>query len=119
MEDKIKSFYDLRVWHKGIEVVEEAYKLTAGFPEEERYGLSSQMRRAAISIPSNIAEGFKRRFAREQKQFLSIALGSCAELETQLVIAKELSYLGQDDLLVINEMLNHVCAMLVNMYKRI
>jgi len=73
----------LRMWQKGIEIVKDIYMLTSKFPKEEIYGLTAQMRRSAISIPSNIAEGFKRSFPKEYKQFLHISLGSAAELETQ------------------------------------
>ena len=83
MTEKIKNFQDLRIWQIGIEVVKDIYILTKKFPKEELYGLISQMRRSAISIPSNIAEGFRRYHNKEYKQFLYIALGSCAELETQ------------------------------------
>jgi len=116
---KIQTFRDLRVWQKGIELVKEVYKLTNSFPREERYGLSSQMRRASISVPSNIAEGFRRRFSKEQKQFLNIALGSSAELETQTIIARELGYLDENKEQVLMEMLDHICGMLVNMSKKL
>lgn len=119
MEHAIRSFRDLRVWQKGIGLVKEVYKITQDFPSVEMYGLSSQMRRASVSIPSNIAEGFRRRFSREQKQFLNIALGSCAELETQIVIAKELSFLDGNKEQVLMQNLNHICGMLVNMAKRL
>ena len=117
MENKIVTFRDLRMWQKGINLVKEVYKMAADFPKEERYGLSSQMKRAAISIPSNIAEGFRRRYAKEHKQFLSIALGSCAELETQLVIAMELGFTNGN--LVIEELLDHISRMIVNLDKKI
>ena len=119
MESKIKTFKDLRVWQKGIDLVKEIYKTTKTFPAEERYMLSSQMQRASISIPSNIAEGFRRRYAKEHKQFLSIALGSCAELETQVIIAKELTYIDnvREEALVI--LINHICGMLVNLDKKL
>lgn len=78
---------------KGIEIVKDIYETTKCFPKEEMYGLTTQMRRYAISIPSNIAEGFKRYHAKEYKQFLYIALGSVAELETQIFIAKEIGLL--------------------------
>ncbi|GAF73329.1 unnamed protein product, partial [marine sediment metagenome] len=81
MTEKIKNFQDLRIWQKGIEVLKDIYILTKKFPKEELYGLTSQMRRSAVSIPSNIAEGFRRYHNKEYKQFLYIALGSCAELE--------------------------------------
>ena len=82
MEEKINSFKDLRIWQKGMEIVTDIYTLTKKFPKEELFSLTSQLRRSAISIPSNIAEGFKRFHNKEYKQFLFITLGSCAELET-------------------------------------
>lgn len=119
MEEKIKTFKDLKVWQKGIELVKEIYKITNGFPREERYGLTSQLRRAAISVPSNIAEGFRRRYGKEHKQFLSIALGSCAELETQVVIGKELGYISKEAEDNLFNLLNYICAMIVNLSKKI
>lgn len=86
----LKSFKKLIVWQKSIELVEEIYILTKDFPKEETYGLSSQMRRASVSIPSNIAEGQRRKDVPESLQFLRIADASSAELETQLIIAKKL-----------------------------
>jgi len=119
MEEKIKTFRDLRVWQKGIDLVKNIYKITRDFPKEEQYGLTSQLRRAAISIPSNIAEGFRRRSGKEHKQFLNIALGSCAEIETQLVISKELSYINDHIETELMETLNHICGMIVNLVKKI
>ncbi|MEW6074705.1 MAG: four helix bundle protein [Candidatus Omnitrophota bacterium] len=119
MEEKIRTFKDLKVWQKGMALTKEIYKTTKLFPLDERYGLSSQMRRAAVSIPSNIAEGFRRRYAKEHKQFLILALGSCAELETQLEISKELGYLDKETLLPIADLVDHICAMIVNMSKKI
>ena len=86
----LKSYKELVVWQRSIELVEEVYKLTNQLPKEELYGLSSQMRRAAISIPSNIAEGSRRKALPEYLQFLRIADASSAELETQIVISKKL-----------------------------
>ena len=83
---------NLVVWEKGILLCKEVYSLTHSFPESERFGLTSQMRRAAVSIPSNIAEGRARKTTKDYVHFLHIAYGSKAELETQLVIAKELSF---------------------------
>jgi len=119
MEDKIRTFRDLRVWQKGIEMVKEVYKITKDFPKEEQYGLSSQMKRSAVSIPSNIAEGFRRRYGKEHKQFLNIALGSCAELETHIVIAKELNYFDGNKEKILMELLDHICGMIVNLDKKI
>ena len=86
----LKSYKDLIVWQKSIKLVKEIYILTGNFPQNETYGLSSQMKRAAISIPSNIAEGYSRKNLKEYLQFLRVAYGSGAELETQLIIAKDL-----------------------------
>ena len=89
----VKTRRDLDVWKNGIELVKRIYVLTSNFPKEEIYTLTSQIRRSAISIPSNIAEGAARNSKKEFLQFLYIALGSAAELETQLILAKELSYM--------------------------
>ncbi|MBN1975621.1 MAG: four helix bundle protein [Sedimentisphaerales bacterium] len=90
---KIKSFRDLKIWQRGIQLVEEIYSLSKSFPKEEIYGLQSQIRRSAVSIPSNIAEGFARLHNKEYRNFLYIALGSCAELTTQIIIAARLNYI--------------------------
>ena len=86
---KIESYKQLIVWQKSIELVKDIYSSTNKLPKSEIYGLSSQMRRAAISIPSNIAEGYRRKNRGEYIQFLAIASGSGGELETQLIIASE------------------------------
>ena len=86
------SYKNLKVWQKSMDLVEEMYKLTSKFPKEELFGLTSQMRRSTIAIPSNIAEGQRRNHLKEYIQFLYIAKGSGAELETQLLIAKRLSF---------------------------
>ena len=90
---EIKSFRDLMVWQKAMELVEECYRITTNLPRNEEFGLKSQMRRAAVSIPSNIAEGHSRRHSREFLQHLSISLGSLAEIETQLDLALRLNLL--------------------------
>ena len=87
---RIASYKDLEIWQEGIRLVKITYAFTAAFPKEELYGLTSQMRRAVVSIPSNIAEGCARRSRNEYRQFLYVALGSLAEFETLWVIAKEL-----------------------------
>jgi len=89
---KIKSYKDLNIWKRSIVVVEDIYKITKNFPKEEIYGLTSQLRRSAVSIPSNISEGFARFYNKEYRQFLFISLGSCAELSTQIIIALRLGY---------------------------
>ena len=86
----IESFKQLKVWQKSIELVKEIYQVTNQLPKPELYGLSSQMRRAAVSIASNIAEGYKRKNRGEYLQFLNIANASTAELETQIIIVKEI-----------------------------
>ena len=87
-----KSYRELLVWQKGIQLSVLVYRLSNQFPREETYGLSNQMRRAAVSIPSNIAEGAGRLNTREYKQYLGIARGSSFELQTQLTIARELGF---------------------------
>src|SRR6202451_4556385 len=92
----VKSFRDLDVWHLGVELAETVYRVTARFPKSELFALSSQMRRAAVSIPSNIAEGRARNSTREFLYFLSVSRGSLAELETQLELAIRLDYADSD-----------------------
>jgi len=87
-----QSFKDLVVWQRAIELTTDVYKLTSKFPDAERFGLTNQMRRASVSIASNIAEGYGRATKGEYVQFLGHARGSCSELETQLVIAKRLGF---------------------------
>jgi four helix bundle protein len=89
----IRSYRDLEVWQKSMDLVVECYQLTGHFPKSEVYGLSSQLQRSAVSVPANIAEGRQRRHSKEFIQHLSIAYGSLAELETHLQIACRLDYL--------------------------
>lgn len=119
MEDKIRSFKDLKIWQKGIEVVQEIYRITESFPQKELYSLTSQMRRAVVSIPSNIAEGFRRRHNKEYKQFLNIALGSCAELETQVIIARRLKYMDKSQEENLVDLITYICKMTVNLIKKL
>lgn len=97
MSQEIRDFKDLLVWKKGMALTKSIYRLTTKFPSEERFALTSQLRRAAVSIPSNIAEGHARH-GREFAHFLSIARGSLAEVETQLMIAVELNYVQQTEI---------------------
>jgi four helix bundle protein len=97
------KYTDLIVWQKALDLVEEVYKLAKQFPPEERFGLSSQIQRAAVSIPANIAEGHGRKYTNAYLNHLSVALGSLMELETHLRIAQRLNYLApatMDDLLI-------------------
>ena len=93
MEKAFKSYQDLAVWQRAMDLAKNIYRVTADFPSEERFGLVNQMCRAAVSIPSNVAEGHARSGAREFQRFVSIALGSVAELETQVILSTDLSYL--------------------------
>jgi four helix bundle protein len=88
-----RDFRDLTVWQRAMDLAEAIYRETSQFPREESFGLRGQMRRAAVSIPSNVAEGQGRRSRREFRRFLSISLGSLAEIETQIVLAQRLGYL--------------------------
>jgi len=119
MNRKITNFGDLDVWQKGIEIVKDVYTTVEGFPRQEVFGLTSQMRRSAVSIPSNIAEGFNRFHNKEYKQFLYVALGSCAELETQIEIAAELKYLAAEAKGALLEKLDHETRMLRNLVKKL
>ena len=92
----IRSYKDLKVWQSGVDLVEAVYRISSGFPNHERYGLASQIQRAAVSVPSNIAEGHERHHLNEYLQHLSIALASLAEAETQLEIARRLNYISDD-----------------------
>ncbi|MCR4256744.1 MAG: four helix bundle protein [Candidatus Uhrbacteria bacterium] len=106
------SYKDLEVWKEAIALVKEIYIHTKSFPKEEQYGLVSQMRRSAVSIPSNIAEGRSRGSRNELRQFLRIAFGSGAELETQLLISKDLEYLEEGKYLEMMERLDRIQRML-------
>lgn len=87
-----RKHHDLLAWQQGIVLVKAVYRLTAGFPQNELYGLTSQMRRAAVSVPANIAEGMGRNSTKELLQFLVIARGSLSELDTYVVLSKELGF---------------------------
>ena len=110
---KTKSYKDLIVWQKSYTLVLEIYKLTQSFPKSEQYGLSSQMRRASISIPSNIAEGYGRKHKTEYNQFLSISYSSLLELETQYLLAKDLKYTKENK--QVENLLKEVGRMLFRM----
>lgn len=92
----IRNYKDLKVWHEAMGLAEEIYNLSKKFPKDETYGLTSQIRRAVVSIASNIAEGHSRNSTREYIQFISIAIGSLAEVETQLLLAIRLGYLTEN-----------------------
>ncbi|MHB8918536.1 MAG: four helix bundle protein, partial [Desulfocucumaceae bacterium] len=90
----MESYKELEVWQKAITLVIELYKLTKCFPQEERYGLISQIQRAGVSVPANIAEGWGRGSTKEYIQYLRVSRGSLAELETHLIIAQKLNYIS-------------------------
>ena len=113
----IKSYKDLDVWKKSVKLVKKIYIVTKGFSKDELYGLVNQMRRCAVSIPSNIAEGWARQHTNEYIQFLYIALGSSAELETQVIISKELSYMNEKTELELLEEIDHISRMTKNIVK--
>ena len=119
MTKKIKNFRDLDIWQKDIEIVKDIYTIVREFPKLELYGLTNQMQRAGLSIPTNIAEGFNRFHHKEYKQFLYIALGSCAELETQVEIATELKYINEENKKIILEKINHESRMITNLIKKL
>ena len=116
---KIRNFRELEVWKLGKKIVLDVYRVTKDFPKEEMYGLVAQMRRAAVSIPSNVAEGFNRKHNPEYRQLLYVALGSCAELETQIEVAHDLDFLSVDDRDNVLEQLDHESRMLRNLIKRL
>ncbi len=110
-KSKMKTHIDLDVWKKSMDFVENIYKISSTFPKEEMYGLTSQIRRAAVSVPSNIAEGASRQGSKEFVQFLYISLGSLSEVETQTMLAKRLNFVSNIDIILkeiitIKKMLN-------------
>ncbi len=116
---KIKSYKDLNIWKRSIGVVEDIYKITKNFPKEEIYGLAGQLRRSAVSIPSNIAEGFARFSNKEYRQFLFISLGSCAELSTKNIIALRLDYLeSKESEQLLNE-IDEISKMSMSLIKKL
>ena len=114
---KSKGYRDLILWQKSILLVKKAYTVTELFPQSEIYGLTSQMRRAAVSIPSNIAEGQRRSGKKEFKRFLEITDGSCAELETQSIVAMEIGYLSDIDLDDILDKIHEIQRMVFSLKK--
>jgi four helix bundle protein len=111
----MQGYRDLKVWQLGIDISLTVYRLTDEFPQREMYGLTSQLRRAAVSIPSNIAEGHTRGQTKDFVRFLSISRGSVAELETQLIIAERLDYVQRDQLKHLRDMLNEESRMLAGL----
>ena len=119
MYNEIKSFRDLIVWQKSMELVTEIYKQSLLYPKEELYGLTSQIRRSAVSVPSNIAEGYGRRSTGDYTRFLQFSIGSLYELNTQLEIAKNLQYLPPEQFCNLSDCCNEISKMLSALIKSI
>ena len=117
--ERISSYRDLIVWQKSVDLVESVYELTRQFPKEELYGLTSQMRRAAVSIPSNIAEGKSRGTKKDYCLFMVYAFGSTSELETQVIIARRLRFADEKNLQKVEETLNELSKMLRSLIFRL
>ena len=113
------SYKELKVWRKGIHLVKDIYKATAAFPKEELFGLVDQLRRASISIPSNIAEGNGRHSRGEYIRYLHIARGSCYEMETQVIISKELGFLDEAQYQSLSTQIDEVGRMLNAMIQKL
>ena len=113
----INSYEDLKVWQKSIDMCEYVYEVVRFLPKEEIYALGDQIRRAAVSIPSNIAEGQARNSKKEFVQFLSIARGSAAELKTQLIIAFRLQYIPEDETNKLLDLIDEISRMITGLIK--
>ncbi len=116
---KIRNFKDLKIWQESIGLVEEIYRITKKFPKEEFYGIVNQIRRSAVSLPSNIAEGFMRHHNKEFRQFMFIALASSAEVETQLIISHKLKYITKQELDELSENIDKLNRMIMTLIKRL
>lgn len=112
-------YRELKVWQVGCELVIKIYELTAKFPPSEQFGLTAQMRRAAVSIPSNIAEGYSRRTVADNRNFVRIAFASGAELETQVYLAEKLKLTKADEFIQVNDFLSQVMKMLNTLGSRL
>lgn len=108
-------FKELKVWQKAIELVTNTYMITQKFPKEEIYGLTSQIRRSAVSILSNIAEGCGRRTDKDFSKFLGISLGSSFEFETQLIICRNLNFISEEDFIPLESEIQHIQNMLIKL----
>ncbi len=108
----MNTYQDLIAWQRSFALTKEIYRLTKEFPAEEKYGIVSQMRRAAVSVPSNIAEGYRRRHQNERRQFMSVAYGSASELETQFLLSKDLFALTDQQVGIAESLLQEVLRLL-------
>ena len=119
MDSQIKSFRDLVVWQKAMDLVELVYAITKQFPSDERYALTSQIKRASVSVPSNIAEGYGRHSTADYIRFLQIALGSLNELQTQLELAIRLEFFEKSSVESADRLCLEVEKMLVGLIKKL
>lgn len=117
-ENKIRDFKDLHAWKEGHTLVLDIYKIVLSFPKQEMYGLSDQMRRAAISITSNIAEGFGRQTYKEKIQFYYMAHGSLTELKNQLIIGKDVGYVSEKSYLMLEQQADKVHQILLGLIRK-
>ena len=115
----MNQYKNLKVWQKSLDLVVEVYKKTDTFPDKEKFGLTSQINRCAVSISSNIAEGAGRNSNKEFNNFLGITLGSSCELETQLIIAHRLGYIGEGELNKLTVLIAEIQKMVVGLQKNI
>ena len=114
----IRSFTDLKVWQSGHQLVLDIYKVTRKFPREEQFGLVSQMRRASVSVTSNIAEGFGRRGMKEKIQFYYLAQGSLTEIKNQLLVARDVGYIADEVFASLAEQMNDTHKLLQGLIKK-
>ena len=119
MENKIKSYQDLIVWQKSVLLVTDIYTITKTFPQDERFGITSQLNRAAVSIPTNIAEGWGRETSKNYLQFLRISRGSIMEVQTLLIISKNLNYISEEKFDILRNKTEEVGKILQGLIKSI
>jgi four helix bundle protein len=115
---RIRDFTDLRAWQQSHRLVLETYRLTKQFPKEEVFGIVSQMRRAAVSVTSNIAEGFGRQGYKEKTQFYYLAQGSLIELKNQLIVCRDIKYISQQEFEKVSELSNHAHRLLQGLIQK-
>jgi len=119
MKHEPSTFKNLKIWQLSMQLVERIYTLTFTFPKQELFGLCTQMQRASVSVSSNIAEGYRRKSEREYKRFLSVALGSLGELETQIEICLRLKYINIDEYAILINQVLDICKMTQSLIKKI
>ena len=113
------NYKELEIWKSSLKYCTPIYKITAKFPEEEKFGLISQLRRASVSVPSNIAEGSARNSNKDFIRFLEYSLGSCREIDTQLLVSVDLEFISSDEINLLSNELNRIMVMINNFIKRL